>query len=170
MYGALGHSCSRANWASDDGMMICRTYKALYTFTLFGTLSQIGLIVLDVRSRRSQTKLGRYDNLAGATGAVGARGSGEVKLETLRQNEPLGGSGLHSHASSQDTIPYGVNDYDVRNNSSRTTRGGAGDIGTVRMDDFNNYNNYGNYGYQQYQAYQPHAAYANGGYGYGPQR
>ncbi|EXJ91282.1 hypothetical protein A1O1_04392 [Capronia coronata CBS 617.96] len=61
MYGTLGHSCSRANWASDAGMMVCRTYKALYSFTVFGWVAQVAQIVLDVRSRRAETALGRYD-------------------------------------------------------------------------------------------------------------
>ncbi|KIW14712.1 hypothetical protein PV08_07496 [Exophiala spinifera] len=82
MYGTLGHSCSRANWANDDGMMICRTYKAFYSFNIFGWLAQVALIVLDVRSRRKQTALGRYNKMM-AEGAAAADDKDVVRLNHL---------------------------------------------------------------------------------------
>ncbi|EXJ76328.1 uncharacterized protein A1O5_00836 [Cladophialophora psammophila CBS 110553] len=173
MYGTLGHSCSRANWASDDGMMICRTYKALYSFDVFGLLAQIALIVLDVRSRRAQTKLGKYNKMA----AIAARGGGDVKLDDLNNEQSR--SGMHSHANSQDTLHYGTGDYSAHhgaNDSRLGLRDNAADTdyshshsGHVRMDDFNNSTTSG----FNYNAYTPHAhnmGYGNGGYGYEPQR
>lgn len=32
----LGHRCTRATWYSEGGVMICRLYKALATFTITG--------------------------------------------------------------------------------------------------------------------------------------
>ena len=61
--GTLGHVCNTANWASPQGIMVCRIYKALFTFTLLATLSTLGMIILDVRVRRKQTSLGRYDQM-----------------------------------------------------------------------------------------------------------
>lgn len=156
MYGALGHSCSRANWASDDGMMICRTYKALYSFALFSILSQIALVVLDIRSRRAQTKLGSYGKMA----ETAARGGGDVKLDSLHKP-------THSHASSQDAIPYGINDYSLNDSRRALTDAPAnmGHSGPVRMDEFNN-----STASLNYDRYVPQIGYSNAGYGYGPQR
>ncbi|OQV00556.1 hypothetical protein CLAIMM_06036 [Cladophialophora immunda] len=168
MYGTLGHSCSRANWASDDGMMICRIYKALYSFEVFGLLAQIALIVLDVRTRRAQTKLGRYNQMA----AGAARGGADVKLDDLNRHSDSGLLG--GHESSQDGLPYGIGDYNSQ--AAHESRLGLrdhaaesdyshGHSGRVRVDDFNNSTS--SFGYN---AYAPHTGYANGGYGYEPQR
>ncbi|ETI19338.1 hypothetical protein G647_09170 [Cladophialophora carrionii CBS 160.54] len=178
IYGTLGHTCSRANWASDDGMMICRTYKAFYAFELFGVLAQIALIVLDVRSRHAQTKLGRYNKMADAA----AKGGADVKLDDLHsrslsesqsqsqsravsERDPLG----HGHADSQDSVPYGIGDYN--DSRARLRDNAAADMGyghapAVRMDDFRNDGPTG--GYTAYRP--PQTGYANNGYGYGPQR
>lgn len=186
MYGTLGHSCSRANWASDDGIMICRTYKALYSFALFGWLTHVALIVLDVRSRRAQTAQGRYDRMMSSGPAQ------NVKMDTLDAARGRDGAGNgtgagagpgtdfahpHSHSTSQD-VPYGVPDYrdESRMRSYRQGRGGGGDphashsqsdigllsnhAGHVRMDDF----------HSSYAHLPAHTGYANGGYGYEPQR
>lgn len=157
MYGTLGHTCSSANWASSDGMMICRTYKALYSFAVFGWLAQVALIVLDVRSRRAQTALGKYNKMdldaAGAT--AGAR---DVKLDTLDDTRTFS----HSHSHSQD-VPYGIPEYRERENlrpvpqqQSQHHQQWAG--GHLRMDDFDN------------DRFAPQTGYANHGYGYDPQR
>lgn len=180
MYGTLGHSCSRANWASDDGMMICRTYKALYSFALFGWLAHVALIVLDVRSRRAQTALGRYDRMMSSGVAQ------NVKMDTLDAARGRDGAGAdfahppshsHSHSTSQD-VPYGVLDYhdESRMRSYRQGRGGGGDAyashsqsdigllsnhaGHVRMDDFGS----------SFARLPARTGYANGGYGYEAQR
>jgi len=152
MYGTLGHSCSKANWASDDGMMICRIYKALYSFTLFGWLAQIAQIVLDFRSRRAQVALGAYNKMVGGSSAQ------DMKLDNLNSDRS-------THASSQD-IPYGIADYDHSTRSLREGRsqgystGSHTDLGqeSVRMEDFH------------YDRHVPQTSYANSGYGYGPQQ
>lgn len=36
MAGTLGHVCNATNWGSEAGIMVCRIYKALFTFALFG--------------------------------------------------------------------------------------------------------------------------------------
>jgi hypothetical protein len=41
--------------------MVCRTYKALFTFTLFGTMAAIALVVLDIVARRRQKRAGLYN-------------------------------------------------------------------------------------------------------------
>lgn len=167
MSGTLTHSCSAANWASNDGMMVCRIYKALYSFAVFALLAQIAQIVLDTRSRHNQTKLGRYDNL---------QGSRDLKMDDLNKmkqqqyqqghSQQLSQASQASHASS-DGVPYGINDY--RDQQARPTArptyqaypGGESasyynnSNPQVRMNDFNSYP-------QQ----QSGGAYGSGGYGY----
>jgi hypothetical protein len=36
MSGTLVHRCDAANWGNDAGIMVCRLYKALFTFSLTG--------------------------------------------------------------------------------------------------------------------------------------
>lgn len=157
-------------------MMICRTYKAFYSFEIFGVLAQVTLIILDIRSRRHQTKLGRYNKMA----AVAAKGGGDVKLDDLHDRAVDDRAGLqHSHADSQDSIPYGVpmGDYNLNDSHARLRDNGA-DMPyshghpqqPMRMDDFRNDSSTSGYSYNSYAAAQPHGGYANSGYGYGPQR
>jgi hypothetical protein len=61
MFGALGNSCDA--WGNDDGKKVCHTYKALFSFVVIGWLCQVALIVLDVRARRNQSILGRYNKM-----------------------------------------------------------------------------------------------------------
>ncbi|KIW59670.1 hypothetical protein PV05_04105 [Exophiala xenobiotica] len=162
MYGALGHSCSRSNWASDDGMMVCRTYKALYSFSVFGWLAQVALIVLDIRSRRRQTALGRYNKMMDS-----GPGERDVKLDNLDdRNSTTSSLHSHSHSHSQDNVPYGVPDYASTRPTYRpapthsaSDYSGNATHGQVRMDHFGT----------NYDRFAPQS-YANNGYGYGPQR
>ncbi len=162
MYGALGHSCSRSNWASDDGMMVCRTYKALYSFSVFGWLAQVALIVLDIRSRRRQTALGGYIKMMDS-----GPGERDVKLDNLDdRNSTTSSLHSHSHSHSQDNVPYGVPDYASTRPTYRpapthsaSDYSGNATHGQVRMDHFGT----------NYDRFAPQS-YANNGYGYGPQR
>jgi hypothetical protein len=36
MSGTLVHKCNATNWGNDAGVMVCRLYKALFTFSLTG--------------------------------------------------------------------------------------------------------------------------------------
>lgn len=94
--------------------MVCRIYKALYSFAVFALLAQIAQIVLDTRSRHNQTKLGRYDNI---------QGSKDLKMDDLsklkQQQYQQGHSQQPSQASfvshaSSDEVPYGIHDYRER--------------------------------------------------------
>ncbi len=153
-------------------MMICRTYKAFYSFEVFGVLAQIALIVLDVRSRHTQIRLGKYKNMDDAAG----KGVPEnVKLDDLRPRAGDERPGMHGHADSQDGVPYGVGEYNsgVSNDSRARLRDNTADLGygnapPVRMEDFRNDSSTSGYSYNS--GYAPNAGYGNSGYGYGPQR
>lgn len=150
IFGTLGHSCSRSNWASDKGVTICQIYKAFYSFAIFALLAQIALIVLDVRSRREQTRLGKYGNIEESN-------SRDVKLDRLNGSGTTHSHQL-SHARSVDQVPYGVQDY----RDQQPTRPVAYQPPSyappeprVRMDDFGGY------------SHQQQSGYGGGGYGYG---
>lgn len=86
IYGTLSHSCTKVNWGNDDGIMVCQQYKALFSFVVFGTISQIAVIVLDVRARIAQNKRGRYAKME------------DVKLEPF--------DSTHNINSSVHDVPY----------------------------------------------------------------
>lgn len=86
IYGTLSHSCTKINWGNDDGIMICQEYKALFSFVVFGTISQVAMVVLDVRARIEQTRSGKYVKMD------------DVKLEPY--------DSTHSHSNSVHDVPY----------------------------------------------------------------
>ena len=63
MAGTLGHVCDAANWGSEAGIMICRIYKALFTFTMLGAISAVAMVALDIKVRRKQNSLGKYNQM-----------------------------------------------------------------------------------------------------------
>jgi len=164
IYGTLAHSCSLANWASDDGVMVCSEYKALFSFVVFGTLAQVAMIVLDVRARRAQTRSGKYAKMNeselklepyDSTHANSVSGnsvhdapymSGDANERYQYRDEQPGwkpGQGVNT-SQSQDVM---LNDYEPRDQH--------GDVGTARMDGFqDNHDVYQRPTYQTYQPYQ----------------
>ncbi|MCJ1362687.1 hypothetical protein MMC16_001793 [Acarospora aff. strigata] len=61
MSGTLLHKCNTKNWKDDSGTMVCRIYKALFSFALLGLLSTISALLLDIIVRRRQSKRGTYN-------------------------------------------------------------------------------------------------------------
>lgn len=61
--GTLAHVCNRANWTDATGVAICRTYKALFSFSLFGVVSTLVALILDVHVQRGATKRGKFAKL-----------------------------------------------------------------------------------------------------------
>ncbi len=43
--------------------MVCRIYKALFTFTLLGAISAVAMVALDIKVRKRQTSLGKYNQV-----------------------------------------------------------------------------------------------------------
>ncbi|EMC99562.1 hypothetical protein BAUCODRAFT_63557 [Baudoinia panamericana UAMH 10762] len=60
MSGTLAHECDAAHWHEEIGMMVCRIYKALFTFTLLGLVSTATALGLDLYVRRLQSQRGIY--------------------------------------------------------------------------------------------------------------
>lgn len=101
MYGTLGRSCSRANWATDDGMMVCHSYKAFFAFVVIGWVCQVALLVVDIRAKRTESATGKYNKM---------EDDRDVKLASLE----------NSRSNSVHDIPYGVqvDEYRDRANSA----------------------------------------------------
>ena len=154
MTGALGHSCSAANWGSSDGIMICQTYKALFAFTVIGWLSTVAGIILDVRVRSQQNRLGAYD-------PMGDGKDWEVKMDTFsdqpnsntQHENPI----LHGPRPTLERSPYESfeNAEQYQNNDAyrEERRGRFGGNGNVNMTDF------------RYQAPSEQTMYDSGSYG-----
>ncbi|RMZ86915.1 hypothetical protein DV736_g5861, partial [Chaetothyriales sp. CBS 134916] len=103
--GALSHSCSTSNWGDSDGVMICRYYKANYSFIVIGVLSSVAMIIVDIRARVKQKTLRRYV----------AMSDSKSKLVEEQQGDDPNWSTMHSRQTStgyhdeDGEVPYGVN-------------------------------------------------------------
>ncbi|KAH9828450.1 hypothetical protein Tdes44962_MAKER02368 [Teratosphaeria destructans] len=58
--GTLAHVCDYEHWNEKVGIMVCRIYKALFTFALVGMVSTIAGLALDIYVYRLQTRRGIY--------------------------------------------------------------------------------------------------------------
>jgi hypothetical protein len=96
IYGTLAHSCSPINWANDDGVSVCGKYKAFFSFVVVGWLCQIGLIIVDVRAKKTQRALMKYDKMDG--------NDKDVKLADLD----------HSRNTSDNEVHYGLDNFRPR--------------------------------------------------------
>ncbi|KAF7719666.1 Uncharacterized protein PECH_004166 [Penicillium ucsense] len=102
MSGTILTACTTEYWATATGISVCRTYKALFAFTVLSTLGHLLAIVLDVVVRRRQTRLGAYDPMA-STAALG-EDPWDVKLAERRDSVAgRGGGGAH-----YDDVPTGA--------------------------------------------------------------
>ncbi|KAF2726184.1 hypothetical protein K431DRAFT_280211 [Polychaeton citri CBS 116435] len=60
MSGTLRNACDFDHWEVNEGVMVCRIYKALFTFAFIGLLSTLAALGLDIYVRRQQTARGVY--------------------------------------------------------------------------------------------------------------
>lgn len=56
----LGHSCAMPMWATDMGVMVCRIYKALYSFIVIATASAGASVLIDITVSGKVSKRGVY--------------------------------------------------------------------------------------------------------------
>ncbi|MCJ1404472.1 hypothetical protein MMC11_007698 [Xylographa trunciseda] len=61
--GLLSHKCTIENWSSELGVMVCRIYKALMSFTITGMITTLCALILDIHTHRSASHLGAYDSM-----------------------------------------------------------------------------------------------------------
>ncbi|KAJ5164329.1 uncharacterized protein N7500_006159 [Penicillium coprophilum] len=73
-------TCTTTHWGNSTGIAVCRSYKALFTFTVTGLVSYIAAVWLDVVVRRRQTRLGVYDPMGSHPG-LDDSGAFDVKMD-----------------------------------------------------------------------------------------
>ncbi|GAB7329221.1 hypothetical protein MBLNU13_g01035t1 [Cladosporium sp. NU13] len=56
----LRNYCDIEHWKEDAGIMVCRIYKALFTFAFLGLISTMAALCLDFYVRRKNNKRGMY--------------------------------------------------------------------------------------------------------------
>ncbi|MCJ1380096.1 hypothetical protein MMC17_003199 [Xylographa soralifera] len=61
--GLLSHKCTIENWSSELGVMVCRIYKALMSFTVIGMLTTLAALILDIHTHRATSHLGAYGSM-----------------------------------------------------------------------------------------------------------
>ncbi|KAF2091866.1 hypothetical protein K490DRAFT_22372, partial [Saccharata proteae CBS 121410] len=61
----LGHVCSKVTWHNEDGIMICRIYKALFAFSMLGFLSTTSALLLDIYVWKRSIRRGKYNQMEG---------------------------------------------------------------------------------------------------------
>lgn len=84
-------SCGTQYWGNSTGISVCRSYKALFAFTVLGLALAIAALVLDVVVRRRQTRLGVY----GPMDSTAAFGIGEDPMDVKmadRRSQSLSGT------------------------------------------------------------------------------
>jgi len=135
MSGTLKHHCDVSNWTDDTGIMVCRIYKALFSFALLGFVATVCALALDVYIHRLGMRRGRHMRLSDADAkrrAAAVRGpytdmdDDEEELE-MRGPEIVGrpsdafevppvGYGAHITKGAQGQgyeVPEGQFDYDT---------------------------------------------------------
>ena len=160
LYGTLAHGCTIDNWGNEDGTKVCQEYKLMFAFVVFGTISQIAMIVVDVRARMAQTRSGRYSKMMDSTSTV--------KLEPYNTTTATTANNSVHDVAYQDPTPQYRDEPGwkpgQRTNTMTSGRDDYGDIGghgqrEIRMNDY-----YQPYGQQSHQT-SYHSSYADTSYG-----
>ena len=90
MSGTLGDTCTTKNWKSDAGIMICRLFKTLFSFTVLGFVSAVAGVFLDFKVNRRNISRGMYGNMLGGNSAKLLQARGDVKMVEAFDTEPSG--------------------------------------------------------------------------------
>ncbi|CAO2647702.1 Nn.00g086240.m01.CDS01 [Neocucurbitaria sp. VM-36] len=134
-FGTLKHICNVDNWENDMGISVCRLYKALFSFALFGLVSTLLALLLDVRVQRSTTKMGRFQQLQVLGGGNGKRsvdvpehGEQEVNPNptAVRRNNGQSKRGGQGYALPEEQFAY---------EDDTTYLGAAGQVGRRSLED-----------------------------------
>ncbi|EKV16313.1 hypothetical protein PDIG_08440 [Penicillium digitatum PHI26] len=73
-------ACTTTYWGNSTGIAVCRSYKALFTFSATGLVSYVAAVWLDVIVHRRQTRLGAYDPMGSRPG-LDDSGAFDVKMD-----------------------------------------------------------------------------------------
>ena len=106
------------NWGSSVGVMVCRLYKALFSFTVTGWVSAVASVILDLRTRRKQVSRGEYQEMGVGTSDIKLGGLGVlVNVGPQKQATPaVSVEPYRSDVNEPTTDRYRPYHHDERNN------------------------------------------------------
>ncbi|KAG9646245.1 hypothetical protein KCU98_g10295, partial [Aureobasidium melanogenum] len=122
MWGTLTHYCDVSHWNDGTGIMVCKIYKALFSFALLGLISTLMAVALDIHISRMNTLRGQHFRL----NLFGDRKTSEVPM-----NGPY--TDVNSQSNSQDNLTHSNESlphvatgdaFEVPNTGSQKTRAG----------------------------------------------
>jgi hypothetical protein len=90
----LSHACGTQMWMTSMGVMVCRIYKALYSFIVVATVSSGAAVVLDVMVLKESARRGVYKEMKDQS-----HGQGQEKYEGIRGQS-------HNQGQGQDQQKY----------------------------------------------------------------
>lgn len=103
----LGHTCAMPMWATSMGVMVCRIYKALYSFIVVGTAASGASVILDISVSNEVCRRGMYREMKdeGKTGGMvepsqGLRRGFYTNVET-KDSPDLGAKGVEFDADTR---------------------------------------------------------------------
>lgn len=134
--GTLAHICNKDSWDSDLGLSVCRLYKALFSFSLFGLVATMLALVLDVHVQRQATVRGRFQQLNvlgnGGKNAQGReRGMGADGFEEQDVNPNPVAQGKKQTRGGEG---YALPDEQYAYDADTTYHGAAGQVGRRSME------------------------------------
>jgi len=59
----LSHVCNKKTWEDSTGIMVCRIYKSLFAFAMFGVVSTLAALLLDIMVFRRTVSRGKYKQM-----------------------------------------------------------------------------------------------------------
>jgi hypothetical protein len=73
MSGTILTQCNTSNWGNDTGIAVCRSYKALFAFTVTSLVACIASLWIDLRARGIQRRYrrGQYGVVVGSEPGLG---------------------------------------------------------------------------------------------------
>lgn len=77
----LGHACTLALWQTEMGLMVCRMYKAMYSFATICLLTSMAHVALDWVVMKETKSSGAYRALADPSPYVGTFKTPEIGSE-----------------------------------------------------------------------------------------
>ncbi|THW21916.1 hypothetical protein D6D23_06244 [Aureobasidium pullulans] len=95
MWGTLTHFCDVSHWNDGTGIMVCKIYKALFSFALLGLISTLMAVALDIHISRMNTLRGQHFRL---------NLRGDRKASDIPMNGPY--ADINSQSNSHDDLTH----------------------------------------------------------------